>query len=118
MHNKIWWVEVEDLLRREWNSEFSWDEIISLRDCLQAKLDEIRGRLGIRDRVYLCRACHQEHTDRLEVTVNALLYRLCKLGLETEEEIHKKSYRWKKYRKEYGLDSTGKKVVEKEVSKI
>lgn len=106
--NKVWWEEVEEMLRDGWNSNLEWEAIIELCGRMQKKLEEVRRQKGIKNPTFWCPVCKMMEESEPRVTVNAILYRTAKLGLEEMEEVKKRSYRWQYYKRKHGLDGQGK----------
>ena len=46
-----------ETLRQEWKPEMAWEQVIALRDCLDAMLKEIRFSRGIRPPTMSCPVC-------------------------------------------------------------
>ena len=40
--SRTWFSEMIEALRREWKPEMPWEQVVALRDCLDAMLQEIR----------------------------------------------------------------------------
>ena len=51
---RTWFSEMIETLRQEWNSEMSWEQICTLRDRLDAMLQEIRTSRSIRPPTMWC----------------------------------------------------------------
>jgi hypothetical protein len=107
--SRTWFSEMVETLRREWKSEMSWEQVFTLRDCLDAMLHEIRFSRGIRPPTMWCPACNQR-TQQAEpsVSVRAIIFALGRFGIVPPAEVKSLEKRWAKHRKENNLDRNGK----------
>ena len=67
--SRTWFSEMVETLRREWKPDMLWEEIIALRDRLDAMLQQIRLSQGIRPPTMWCPVCN-ERTQQAEPTVS------------------------------------------------
>jgi len=68
---RTWFSEMVETLRQEWKSEMSWEQVIALRDRLDAILQEIRSSREIRPPMMWCPVCKtrtQRHSSGSQVT--------------------------------------------------
>ena len=107
--SRTWFSEMVATLRQEWKSEMSWEQVITLRDRLDAMLHEIRFSRGIRPPTMWCPVCKQR-TQQAEpsVSVRAVIFALGSFGIVTAAEVKSLEKRWAKHRKENNLDRNGK----------
>jgi hypothetical protein len=105
-----------EALRREWKPDMPWEEIIALRDRLDAMLHAIRHSRGIRPPTMWCPVCN-ERTQQAEpsVSVRAVIFALGRFGIVPQVEFKSLEKRWAKHRKEKGLDRNGRPACEAEV---
>ncbi|HKA16981.1 MAG TPA: hypothetical protein VKN18_01575 [Blastocatellia bacterium] len=59
--SRTWFSEMIETLRQEWKPEITWDQVIALRDRLDAMLKEIRFSRGVRLPTMWCPVCNR-HT--------------------------------------------------------
>ena len=107
--SRTWFSEMVETLRREWKPDMPWEEIIALRDRLDAMLQKIRLSRGIRPPTMWCPVCN-ERTQQAEptVSVRAVIFALGRFGIVPQVEFKSLEKRWAKYRKENGLDRNGR----------
>jgi hypothetical protein len=107
--SRTWFCEMIEALRQAWKSEMAWEQVIALRDRLDAMLKEIRFSRGIRSPTMWCPVCNQR-TQQAEpsVSVRALILALGRFGVVTAAEVKSLEKRWAKHRKENDLDRNGK----------
>ena len=75
--SRTWFSEMIETLRQEWKPEITWEQVIALRDRLDAMLKEIRFSRGIRQSTMWCPVCNR-HTEQAppNVSVRALILAL------------------------------------------
>ena len=107
--SRTWFSEMIETLRQEWKPEIAWEQVIALRDRLDAMLKEIRFSRGIRPPTMWCPVCNQ-HTQQAapSVSVRATILALGRFGIVAAAEMKSLEKRWAKHRKENSLDRNGK----------
>ena len=107
--SRTWFSEMIETLRQEWKPEITWEQVIALRDRLDAMLKEIRFSRGIRPPTMWCPVCNR-HTQQAppNVSVRALILALGRFGLVAAAQVKSLEKRWAKHRKENSLDRNGK----------
>src|SRR3989339_321801 len=113
--SRTWFSEMVETLRREWKPDMLWEEIIALRDRLDAMLQQIRLSRGIRPPTMWCPVCN-ERTQQAEpsVSVRAVIFALGRFGIASQTEMKSLEKRWAKHRKENGLDRNGRPACQAE----
>jgi hypothetical protein len=107
--SRTWFSEMIDALRQEWKSEMAWEQVIALRDRLDAMLKEIRFSRGVRPPTIWCPVCNQRTQQAApSVSVRALILALGRFGIVGAVEAKSLEKRWAKHRKENSLDRNGK----------
>lgn len=107
--SRTWFSEMIETLRQEWNSEMSWEQVFTLRDRLDAMLEEIRTSRNIRPPSMWCPVCNQRTQQAPpSVSVRATILALGRFGIVAAAEIKSLEKRWAKHRKENSLDRNGK----------
>jgi hypothetical protein len=107
--SRTWFSEMIEALRQEWKQEMGWEELIALRDRLDAMLKEIRFSRGIRPPTMWCPLCNQRTQQAApSVSVRALTLALGRFGIVGAAEAKLLEKRWAKHRKENGLGLNGK----------
>jgi transcription initiation factor IIE alpha subunit len=105
---KIWYSPVVSRLKKEWNSEMSWDEVILMCGKLTKTRNSYRKRNNIPNEMYRCPKCKSEHEVKLElITVGSALYALmneCVISYDEYEDRHKS---WTKYQRKHRLKANG-----------
>jgi len=107
--SRTWFSEMVEALRREWKPDMPWEQVIALRDRLDAMLQEIRSSRQIRPPTMWCPVCNQR-TQQAEpsVSVRAVIFALGRFGIVPQVEFKSLEKRWAKHRKENGLDRNGR----------
>ncbi|MGH7774965.1 MAG: hypothetical protein ACREQA_22285 [Candidatus Binatia bacterium] len=107
--SRTWFSEMVETRRREWKPDIPWEEIIALRDRLDAMLQQIRLSRGIRPPTMWCPVC-QRQTQQAppSVSVRAVIFALGRFGIVPQVEVKSLEKRWAKHRKENGLDRNGR----------
>ena len=107
--SRTWFSEMVEALRREWKPEMPWEQVITLRDRLDAMLQEIRSSRQIRPPTMWCPVCKQR-TQQAEpsVSVRAIIFALGRFGIAPPAEVKSLEKRWAKYRKDNRLDRNGR----------
>ena len=107
--HRTWFPEMIEMLRMEWNSSMSVEELISLRDRLDATLQAIRIERNILPPMMWCPNCQKRHRSKPpKVSVRATILALRRFGIAPDAEVKTLEKRWKKYSKETDLDIYGK----------
>ena len=107
--SRTWFSEMVETLRQEWKSEISWEQVFTLRDRLDAMLQEIRISRRIQPPMMWCPVCKtrtQQAPPR--VSVRAVIFALGRFGIVAPAEVKSLEKRWAKHRKENSLDRDGK----------
>lgn len=98
-----------ETLRIRWRVGLSVDEVIALRDQLDAMLHRIRAERHIRPPVIKCARCgHVGEAAEPDVSVRAVILSLGRFGIASAEEVKALEKSWSLYRKQKGLDLYGK----------
>lgn len=103
-----WFPEMIQMLRQQWKSEPSWDELTLLTARLDATLQQIRKDRNIIPPMCTCSKCGTYGRSRFgKISINATILAAGRFGIASQSEVKELSKRWKKYRKEHGLDHYG-----------
>ena len=106
---RTWFPEMLDVLRVRWRADFSFSEMIALRDELDAMLHRIRSERHIRTPVIRCRRCGRVGpAAEPDVTVRAMIFSLGRFGIVPDDAMKALDKRWAAHRKQHGLDLYGK----------
>jgi hypothetical protein len=107
--SRTWFSEMIETLRHEWNSEMSWEQVFTLRDRLDAMLQEMRTSRNIQPPSMWCPVCNQRTQQAPpSVSVRAIILALGRFGIVAAAEVKSLEKRWAKHRKENSLDRNGK----------
>ena len=107
--SRTWFSEMVETLRQEWKSEISWEQVFTLRDHLDAMLQELRISRGIQPPIMWCPVCKsQTRQAPPRVSVRAIIFALGRFGIVAPAEVKSLEKRWAKHRKENSLDRNGK----------
>ncbi len=106
---RTWFPEMVEALRLGWHASLSFDELIALRDNLDAMLHRICSERQIRPPVFKCPHCgHVGEGAEPDVSVRAMILSLSRFGIAPAEEVKVLEKRWAAYRKQTGCDLHGK----------
>ncbi len=106
---RVWFLEMVERLRVQWLPEMPFEEIISLRDDLDAMLQRIRSEGDIRSPFLKCRDCgYAGPAAAPHVSVRAMILSVNRFGIAPADQIHALEKRWAAYRKQNSLNPYGK----------
>jgi hypothetical protein len=108
---RTWFPEMVEVLRAEWRAQLSWNELIALRDRLDAMLQHIRTSRHIEpaNANLPCPCCGAPMTQGSPgVSVRAIILALARFGLASEAEVKALERGWKKHRQATNCDLNGK----------
>ena len=106
--SRTWFSEMIETLRQEWKPEMAWEQVIALRDRLDAMLNEIRFSRGIRPPTMWCPVCNRRTQQAPpSVSVRALILALGRFSIVAAAEAKSLEKRWAKHRTENILDRNG-----------
>jgi hypothetical protein len=109
--SRTWFSEMVQTLRQELKSEISWEQVFTLRDRLDAMLQEIRTSRSIRPPTMWCPVCKTlTRQAPPRVSVRAVIFALGRFGIVATAEVKSLEKRWAKHRKENSLDRNGKSI--------
>jgi hypothetical protein len=107
--SRTWFSEMIDALRQARKSEMAWEQVIALRDRLDAMLEETRLFRSVRPPTIWCPLCNQRTQQAApSVSVRALILALGRFGIIGAVEAKSSEKRWAKHPKESSLDRNGK----------
>jgi len=103
-----WFPEMIEMLRQEWKSEPSWDDLTLLTMRLDAMLQQIRKDRNIIPSMCTCSKCGKHGRSSFgKISINATILAAGRFGVVSQPEVKELSKRWKKYRTQHGLDHYG-----------
>ena len=106
--HRQWFPEMIDILRQVWKHQLSWDELVFLTARLDAMLQQIREVRNITPPMCTCSKCGAYGRSSFgRISINATILAAVRFGIASQSEVKELSKRWKKYRKEHGLDNYG-----------
>jgi hypothetical protein len=106
---RTWFPEMVEALRTRWRAGQPLNEVIALRDQLDAMLHQIRAERHIHPPVVRCPKCgHVGQAAEPEVSVRAMILSLGRFGIASAAEVKALEKCWGRYRTEKGLDLNGK----------
>ncbi len=107
---RIWFSEMIEMLREGWNSSMSCEDLISLRDRIDATLQRIRAEREILPPMMRCPTCQKRYRSASpKVSVRATILALVRFRIALESEVKSLEKLWKKYMKEKDLNIYGRK---------
>jgi len=109
--SQTWFPELVAELRASWRSDLSWAAIITLRDRLQAMVDEIIVTRGIKRARVRCFHCgHVGPGAPPVISVRGVILALQRFGIEPQDAVHRLDKAWAKHRAQEQLDLRGQQV--------
>jgi hypothetical protein len=100
-------------LQGEWRETMSFEELIELRDSLDAMLHQIRSERHIFSPVFTCPKCGRRGPMAdPRVSVRAMILALARFGITSLPAAKALERGWAKYRNQQGLDLHGKSLLE------
>jgi len=106
-----WFSEMIEILRQQWKPGLSWAELVLLAAHLDAMLQQIRKDLNIIPSMFTCPECGVSGRSSFSIiSINATILAAGRFGIASQSDAKELSKRWKKYRKEHGLDNYGRKA--------
>lgn len=109
--HRQWFPEMIEVLRLQLTPELSWSEFALLATRLDSILQQIRSDRNIIPPIFTCPKCSKrERSSFTSISINATILAAGRFGITSQNDAKELSKRWKKYRKENGLDNYGKKT--------
>ena len=114
---RTWFPELVDELRASWRPDLNRAAIIGLRDRLQAMVEDIIVRRGIKRARVRCFHCgHVGAGTPPVISVRAVILALHRFGIEREDAVHRLDKGWAKHRAQEQLDLRGRHVQARELA--
>jgi hypothetical protein len=86
---RVWFREMIERLRSQWEPGMSFGALVELRDELHAMLQRIRADRHIRPAVFRCPKCgHIGKGRQPHVNISATILSLSRFGFASEEQVH------------------------------
>ncbi len=105
---RAWFPEMLSELRRFWDNEPDWREVVEFCEIMTSLRSSIRNQRGIRGPMMTCRNCGQKHAMTLPpISPRSLLFALQKTEIITDDELKQLDKEWKRFRKNENLDALG-----------
>jgi hypothetical protein len=106
---RIWFPELIDQLRSEWRADLSFDALVTLRENLDAALQQIRRDRQIHSANVRCPQCRRmAESPAPQVSVRAMILSLLRFEIAPAEQVHALEKSWAAHRKQNTLDILGK----------
>jgi hypothetical protein len=106
---RVWFPEMIERLRSQWQPGMPFEAIVELRDDLDAMLQRIRFERHIRPPVLRCPRCgHVGEGVEPHVSVRAMTLSLLRFGIGDAEHVKDLERGWAAYRQQNRLDLYGK----------
>ena len=107
---RVWFSEMIEMLREGWNSSMSCEDLISLRNRIDATLQSIRAEREILPPMMWCPTCQKgQRSVPPKVSVRATILALGRFRIALETEVKSLEKLWKKYMKEKSPNIYGRK---------
>jgi hypothetical protein len=107
--SRTWFSEMVETLRQEWKSDLSWEQLFTLRDRLDAMLQDVRTSRRIQPPMIWCPVCKTRTRQAApRVSVRATILAIGRFGIVAPAEMKSLEKRWANHRKENSLDRNGK----------
>lgn len=105
---RVWFPEMIDQLRAQWNQDLSFEALIALRDTLDVMLQKIRADRQLHSAKIRCPQCRRmAEGPAPQVTVRAMILSLLRNGIAEAEQVHALEKSWSAYRKQHDLGVHG-----------
>ena len=109
-----WFLELKDILKNKWNSNYSIEQHFSLVTDLNEKLRQIRKELNIQPPMMWCPNCQKRHRSRFnDVSITGMYYALKRFEYCDTDEFNKLLRDCKQYSKSENVDIYGNKKTDK-----
>jgi hypothetical protein len=109
---RVWFPEMMERLRDQGRPDMPFEVIISLRDDLDAMLQQIRSEGNIGSPTFRCPHCgHVGPAATPHVSVRAMILSLKRFGIAATGHIGDLEKRWRAHCKHYDLDLYGKPMI-------
>lgn len=105
---KVWFPEMINIIKLEWNSTLDWGEITALCALMSTHRNVIRAEKGIKNPFMYCDECEDKHEFLPNpISIRSLLFALKKESVIDESEFEQLDSDWKKYQRKHKLDASG-----------
>lgn len=106
---RVWFPEMIDELRAQWRPDLSFEALITLRDHLDAMLQQIRHDRKIHSATVRCPHCRRmTEAAPPQVTVRAMILSLLRSDIAAADQVHTLEKSWAAHRKQNTLGVLGK----------
>jgi hypothetical protein len=106
--SRVWFPEMLDALKQQWNSSLSWEACAELCEHMTEARAKLRQDKGLKWPLMRCQRCNALHEMRLgPITIRSMLFALRKLGVLTGQELTQMDAAWRRYRAQHRLDGSG-----------
>jgi hypothetical protein len=106
---RVWYPEMLEDLGEQWREGLEFEELIALRDTLDATLQRIRAEQHFRAPLVRCPECRRMvEGEGVHVTVRAMILALLRHEIAAPEPVYALEKSWARYRKQKNLDPQGK----------
>lgn len=106
---RVWFPEIVERLRAEWEDGLSFPSLIELRDALDIMVRKIRSDRFIRPPIFKCPACGRvAPAAEPRISVRALILSLARFQVSSSEQAKTLERAWAAYREQNQLDPYGK----------
>jgi hypothetical protein len=107
-HLKIWFPAMVDELRRLWEPEMSWPEIIGLLRHLEQNCSSIKLQADLDANKTPCASCGGGVAEVVKISVRSLLYAFRNNMIVPEMQFRKLERDWLVYKRKHKLDGYAK----------
>ena len=113
--NRVWFQEMIETLRSQWNAGMGFPALIELCDILDRMLQQRRPGGPFLPPGSRCPKCGRivgsERQQRLSISVRATILSLGRFGIASPEVTKRTEKAWARYRTENGLDLYGLRIT-------
>lgn len=106
---KVWFPAMVDELRRLWQPEMPWPEIIAMLRHLEKNCSKIRLQANLDANFIPCSSCGGGVADDTQISVRSLLFALRNNMIIPEIQFRKLEREWLVYKRKHGLDGYAEK---------
>ncbi len=109
---RVWFLEMIEHLRARWREGITFEEMVELRNELDAMLQRIRHDGKIKSPIFKCPSCkHIGPGADPHVSVRAMILSTARFHIAASEKTYPLEKGWAAYRKQHDLDIYGVRTV-------
>lgn len=108
--SQVWFPAMVEELRRVWQPDMAWPEIIAMLRQLERDCSKIRLQANLDANFIPCSSCGGGVADDTKISVRSLLFTLRNNMIIPEIQFRKLEREWLVYKRKHGLDGYAEKA--------